>query len=107
MRSADLYSCRWVGERIYLWDVNSRQTQVQRYVPPRCVVLQIFALSLEHTTSDLNRSWVVLAWVRDVRNLADRVSRIDHLLVIGNKVVPLEVLGHCQGTFLELLCEVI
>ena len=72
-------------------------------VPAWSVVLEVFTLSLEHTTLDIDSCWVVFPSIRDVRQRSNWGPRINHLLAVSHKVVPFVVFWHCQRPSLELL----
>ena len=108
IRSADLNSCRWVGERMYLKSslvLNMGNTEIAN-VPSWGVILQILALPFEHSAPDFDGGGMILARIFDVGNLANRVARIDHLVVVCDKSVPLRIFGQAEWAFLELLCSV-
>lgn len=105
--SADLNSWRCVGERIYLNFVSNVRRQNEIHVPAWRVVLEILALSLEHTASNLQCRRVILAGVGDVFDLADRISRIHHLTVVGDESVPFHVFTNGKRAFAELLGSIV
>ena len=60
-------------------------------IPARCVVFEVFALPLQHTASDFNRRRVVFARVGYMGYCSYGISGVNHLTVVGNKVVPFKI----------------
>jgi hypothetical protein len=109
MRSADLNSCRCVGDKTYLVgkSVAGPWAEDKLYSPTRSVVLQVLAFPLQHTASDFNGCRMIFSRIHDVRDLPNWDSWIDHLTVIRGKFIPFMVLHHCKRALLQLLCRVI
>jgi hypothetical protein len=109
IRSADLNSCRCVGDRTYL--VNLLAIGILKedrwYSPSRSVVLEVLALPLQHAASHFNGRWVILSRIHNVRELSQRESWVNHLIVIPGELVPLMILRHSQRAFLQLFCRVV
>ena len=94
MRSADLNSWRCVGDKTYLRSVRLEKLTRSSCLPARRVRLEILALPLEHTRSDLGGSRVVLAGVLDVFQSAQRHIWVNEVRVASYKPAPFEIARH-------------
>lgn len=102
--SADLNSWRCVGERMYLARVLEHIKHFGDFdIPSRRVVFEVLALSLEHTTFNINCRRMIFPSICDARQRSDRCSRVNHLLAVRNEAVPFVIFWHSQRPFLELL----
>ncbi len=72
-------------------------------LPARGVALEVFALALQQTGTDLLSSHMVLAWIVNLLGCPHGNGRIDNLVVVRHKVYPLLVLGHRDGPVTQLL----
>lgn len=75
--------------------------KVHSDLPARCVALQVLALPLQHACSDLSSSWVMLAGVLDVFQLAQRHIWIDEVRVALDKLGPLKISRHADWAAAE------
>lgn len=77
--------------------------KAQKNIPSRRVALQIFALPLEHASSNFCGSWVVLSRILDLFQPAQRHVRVDEVRVTADEPTPFLVSGHGNWASAELL----
>lgn len=74
--------------------MNHRHWELRGILPARSVALEVLALALQHTGSNLGRGRVVLARVGNALHISERDSRVDQLVRVGDKCIPFVILGH-------------
>ncbi|PNY29179.1 hypothetical protein TCAP_00901 [Tolypocladium capitatum] len=84
--------------RLELVEMGGRQ-----HIPASCVALEVLALALQQTGTDLLGSNVILAGIVDLLRRPHRNRRINNLVVVGHEMYPFLVLGHGDGAVAELL----
>ncbi|PNY29181.1 hypothetical protein TCAP_00901 [Tolypocladium capitatum] len=67
------------------------------------MALEVLALALQQTGTDLLGSNVILAGIVDLLRRPHRNRRINNLVVVGHEMYPFLVLGHGDGAVAELL----
>lgn len=77
------------------------------YLPPGCVTLEILGLAFQKTSPDFLASIVILAWIMDVLGRTDGNVGIHKLIVFLDKVDPLVILGHRNGSYTEFFDRII
>jgi hypothetical protein len=86
--------------------MGSNRTKKKGYSPARSITLEILALALQHPSPDFGSSWMTLAKVGDALHIPERNPGVNELICVGDKLVPLVILGHGDRTRLKLLNSV-
>lgn len=107
MRSADLNSWICVGDKTYLLCVRQCAIDHALDLPSWRVALQVLALPLQHTSPNLNSSWVMLARVFNILQPAERHVGVHKMSIVSHKSTPLMIPGHRYGARAQPLNSVV